>query len=97
MREGKLVSLTPKAFEILSLLVQNHGRPLSKEELMRHAWPGTFVDESNLSQHIFQARKALGDGEGHIYIETIPRRGYRFMPDVKKTGPRGYAEDKRHF
>lgn len=92
--EGKLISLTPKAFEILTLLVQNHGRPLSKEELMRHAWPNTFVDESNLSQHIFQLRKALGDADGHSYIETIPRRGYRFTQNVKKISSNGRFEDK---
>lgn len=92
--EGKLIPLTPKAFEVLSLLVQNHGRALSKEEMMRRTWPDSFVDESNLSQQIFQLRKALGDGDGRSYIETIPRRGYRFTQDVKKVDSNGRAEDK---
>lgn len=91
VREGKLVPLTPKAFEILSLLVQNAGRALSKEEMIHHTWPDSFVDNSNLSQHVFQLRKALGDGAGYSYIETIPRRGYRFTQDVKRIDSSNHA------
>ncbi|HKM89147.1 MAG TPA: winged helix-turn-helix domain-containing protein [Candidatus Acidoferrales bacterium] len=84
-RDGKPIALTPKAFEILAFLVQNPGHSLAKEEMIRQVWPGTFVDESNLSQHVFQLRKILGDApDGRAYIETVPRHGYRFTQDVKR-------------
>jgi DNA-binding winged helix-turn-helix (wHTH) protein len=85
LRDGKPIALTSKAFEILNLLVENHGRALSKEEMMRQVWPASFVDESNLAQHIFHLRKVLGDThEGQAYIETLPRHGYRFVAAVEQ-------------
>jgi len=85
LRDGKPIALTSKAFEILHLLVENHGRGLSKEEMMRQVWPDSFVDESNLAQHIFHLRKVLGDThEGRAYIETLPRHGYRFVAEVQQ-------------
>jgi TolB-like protein/DNA-binding winged helix-turn-helix (wHTH) protein/Tfp pilus assembly protein PilF len=85
LRDAKPIALTSKAFEILTFLVKNHGHPLAKEEMMRQVWPDSFVDESNLAQHIFQLRRILGDApEGGTYIETIPRHGYRFKPDVQQ-------------
>src|SRR5580693_6507483 len=85
LRDGKPIALTSKAFEILNLLVENQGRALSKEEMMRQVWPDSFVDESNLAQHIFHLRKILGDThEGQAYIETLPRHGYRFVAPVQK-------------
>ena len=85
LRDGKSIALTYKAFEILHLLVENQGRALSKEEMMRQVWPDSFVDESNLAQHIFHLRKILGDThEGQAYIETLPRHGYRFVAPVQK-------------
>jgi len=85
LRHGKPIALTPKAFEILSLLVENPGHSFAKEEMMRQVWPNTFVDESNLSQHIFQLRRLLGDPpDGREYIETVPRHGYRFTQVVKR-------------
>jgi TolB-like protein/DNA-binding winged helix-turn-helix (wHTH) protein/Tfp pilus assembly protein PilF len=85
LRDGKPIALTSKAFEILTLLVENHGRALSKEEMMRQVWPDSFVDESNLTQHIFHLRKMLGDTqEGRAYIETLPRHGYRFVEAVQQ-------------
>src|ERR1700722_6404630 len=92
LRDGKPIALTSKAFEILNLLVENHGRALSKEEMMRQVWPDSFVDESNLAQHIFHLRKVLGDThEGREYIETLPRHGYRFVAEVQQ-GPVKSAE-----
>jgi TolB-like protein/DNA-binding winged helix-turn-helix (wHTH) protein/Tfp pilus assembly protein PilF len=86
LRDGKPIALTSKAFEILNLLVENHGRALSKEEMMRQIWPDSFVDESNLTQHIFHLRKVLGDThEGRAYIETLPRHGYRFVAAVQQS------------
>jgi len=85
LRDGKPIALTSKAFEILNLLVENHGRAVSKEEMMRQVWPDSFVDESNLAQHIFHLRKVLGDThEGKAYIETLPRHGYRFVAAVQQ-------------
>jgi eukaryotic-like serine/threonine-protein kinase len=80
MRDGNVVPLSPKVFDTLLVLVQNSGRILGKDELMQMIWPDTFVEESNLTQNISQIRRALGDGK---YIETIPRRGYRFVFQVR--------------
>jgi TolB-like protein/DNA-binding winged helix-turn-helix (wHTH) protein/Tfp pilus assembly protein PilF len=88
LHDGREVSLTPKAFEALSLLVQGAGRMVSKHELMAHLWPDTFVNESNLTQTIFMLRKALGDsGIDRRYIVTVPGRGYRFEAKVSVQEP----------
>ncbi|MGH9800955.1 MAG: DPP IV N-terminal domain-containing protein [Blastocatellia bacterium] len=83
MREGRMVPLSPKVFDTLLALVENSGRIVGKEELMQLLWPDTFVEESNLTQNISQLRRALGDGNGDgQFIETIPKRGYRFAANV---------------
>lgn len=88
-REGRSVPLAPKVFETLLVLIENRGRILEKDELISRLWPDSFVEESSLSQNIFQIRKALGDGsEGQPYIETVPRRGYRFVAPVSETWSR---------
>lgn len=85
LRDGKAVPLAPKVFETLVILVENSGHILQKDELMRRVWPDTFVEESSLAQNIFQLRKALENGAaGRQYIETIPKRGYRFAADVRE-------------
>ena len=72
------VPLTPKAYEVLLALVRRAGHIVEKDELMRDIWADAFVEEGNLTHHIFTLRKALGEGSnGCEYIETIPRRGYR--------------------
>jgi pimeloyl-ACP methyl ester carboxylesterase/DNA-binding winged helix-turn-helix (wHTH) protein/class 3 adenylate cyclase len=76
---GEQVALTPKALQTLSLLVENSGRILEKDEILRTIWPDTFVEEANLAVTISMVRKALGSNE---YIETVPRRGYRFCAPV---------------
>jgi TolB-like protein/DNA-binding winged helix-turn-helix (wHTH) protein/tetratricopeptide (TPR) repeat protein len=92
LREQVPVRLPPKAFDALVVLVENPGHLLEKEELLKKVWPGTFVEESNLAQHISILRKALQDGEdGFRYIETVPRRGYRFIAEVRELG--GIATD----
>src|SRR5262245_45634741 len=79
-----LAPLTPKAFDTLLALVEHRGTVLSKEELMGMVWANQFVEENNLAQNIHSIRKSLGEGsEGVKYIETIPKRGYRFIADVK--------------
>src|SRR5215212_8328814 len=84
LRGGKAVPLAPKVFETLLALVENHGRIVLKEELMKRLWPDTFVEESNLTFNVQQLRKALGDNARKpVYIETIPRRGYRFIAGVE--------------
>jgi Tol biopolymer transport system component/DNA-binding winged helix-turn-helix (wHTH) protein len=84
LRGGKAIPMAPKVFETLLALVENHGRILLKEELMKRLWPDTFVEESNLTFNIQQLRKSLGDNAREpLYIETIPRRGYRFIAEVK--------------
>lgn len=81
--DGKPVSLAPKAFEILVTLIRSSGRLLTKEELMQQVWPDSFVEEANLTVHISALRKALGEtADGERYIETVPRRGYRFIAPV---------------
>jgi pimeloyl-ACP methyl ester carboxylesterase/DNA-binding winged helix-turn-helix (wHTH) protein len=82
--EDELITLTPKAFDTLLVLVEHRGNVLSKEELMRMVWVDQFVEENNLAQNIHSIRKSLGEGsEGVKYIETIPKRGYRFVADVE--------------
>src|SRR5437867_10279833 len=82
-RDGKLLALTPKVFDILLLLIQNPGRILTKDEMMKQVWPDTTVEEANLPRNISTLRKALGE-ERNEYIETIPWRGYRFVAEVKE-------------
>ena len=84
LREAIPVSLTPKTYDALLVLVQNAGRMLAKDELMKALWPNSFVEESNLTQQISMIRRALGESAGEDrYIVTIPSRGYRFAAEVK--------------
>jgi DNA-binding winged helix-turn-helix (wHTH) protein/Tfp pilus assembly protein PilF len=88
-RDGAAVPLTPKAFDTLVLLVEKSGRLVEKGELMNHLLPDTFVEENSLSQNIYLVRKALGEeSQGPRYIETVPRRGYRFAASVRKVSTR---------
>jgi len=82
LRGNEIVALTPKAFDTLYLLVRHGGRVLEKDELISLLWPDTFVEEGSLSNHIFLLRKALG--EDPTFIETVPRRGYRFVGAVRR-------------
>jgi DNA-binding winged helix-turn-helix (wHTH) protein/tetratricopeptide (TPR) repeat protein len=84
LREGEVIQLAPKVFETLLILVRSGGRVLRKSELMETIWPDTFVEESNLAQHIFLLRKILGEEKNeHRYIVTVPGIGYRFVAPVK--------------
>ena len=75
-RLGRSVPLTPKAFDTLLVLVERHGRLVTKEDLLRLVWPDAFVEENNLAQSISAVRRALGEtGDGGRFIETVPRRG----------------------
>jgi DNA-binding winged helix-turn-helix (wHTH) protein/TolB-like protein len=87
-QRGQPVPLTPKAFDTLLVLVRRHGRLVGKEELLRQVWPDTFVEENNLAQNISALRRALGEGAtGDRYIETVPKRGYRFVAPVTEAHP----------
>ncbi len=91
-REGKIVPLTPKAFDLLVALLERPGHLLGKDELIKVVWPDSFVEENNLTDNISRLRKALGDGgEVQKFIETIPKRGYRFVADVKRLSGAGVA------
>ncbi|MDX2032923.1 MAG: winged helix-turn-helix domain-containing protein [Blastocatellia bacterium] len=82
LRDGEVLPLTQKAFDVLFLLVQRANRLVTKEELMSEVWPDTFVEEGNLSQNVYTLRKTLGEA----YIRTVPRRGYRFEAEVRESG-----------
>ncbi|HEY0079199.1 MAG TPA: winged helix-turn-helix domain-containing protein [Pyrinomonadaceae bacterium] len=85
LRDGQPVPLTPKAFDTLLVLIQNSGVIMQKRELLDKVWPDTFVGEATLSQNIFTLRKVLGLAPpGSQYIETIPKRGYRFVEKVRQ-------------
>jgi len=80
----RLVPLTPKLIETLVVLVENNGRVVTKDALMESLWPDSFVEESSLTQNISLLRKALAESDPGQYIETIPKRGYRFVADVRQ-------------
>jgi DNA-binding winged helix-turn-helix (wHTH) protein len=82
LRDGEIVQLTPKVFDILLLLIQNNGHVLTKDEMISAVWPESFVEESNLARNISTLRQALG---GRHYIVTVPRRGYRFAASVHES------------
>ncbi len=87
-REGAIVPLVPKAIDTLHVLLERRGRMVEKAELMKLVWPDAVVEEVGLARNISVLRKALGDeGETGAYIETIPRRGYRFTAEVREVSP----------
>jgi len=88
-REGETVLLAPKVEETLRVLLERHGTVVEKAELMREVWPDTTVEEIGLARNISQLRKTLGDeSETGKYIETLPKRGYRFVAEVVTDGPK---------
>jgi TolB-like protein/DNA-binding winged helix-turn-helix (wHTH) protein/Tfp pilus assembly protein PilF len=83
-RDGAPVPLTPRVFETLLCLVENHDSVLDKERLMEAVWPDSIVEENNLTQNISTLRRVFGETPGsHHYIVTVPGRGYRFVADVQ--------------
>src|SRR5215510_8952702 len=81
-KDNREVPLTPKVFDTLQVLLENSHHVLTKKELMQQVWPDSFVEENNLAQNISLLRKALGES----LIQTIPKRGYRFVADVNVSG-----------
>ncbi|HXG65369.1 MAG TPA: winged helix-turn-helix domain-containing protein [Blastocatellia bacterium] len=93
LRDGEIVHLTPKAIEMLLLLVKNRGKVVEKDYLMETLWADTIVEESNLTQTVYLLRKALGkDGDGQPFIQTLPKRGYKFAAEVREVRQEGEAE-----
>ena len=85
LREGRPVPLTLKAFDVLMLLVEKNGHLVEKDELMNYVWAGSFVEEGNLKVTVSMLRKALEDNQSeNRFIETVPRRGYRFVASVRE-------------
>jgi DNA-binding winged helix-turn-helix (wHTH) protein/Flp pilus assembly protein TadD len=93
-RNGEPVPLAPKVLETLLALIENRERVLSKDELLKHVWGDTIVEEGGLTRNISVLRKALGEKpEDHQYIVTVPARGYRFVADVRLGGQTGVSGD----
>src|SRR5271170_6756855 len=91
-REFEVVTLNRRAFDVLLYLVQNPGRVLSRDELLKNVWPDTFVDESSLVQSIYVLRRALSEKPGdNSYIVTLPGRGYQFISPVTAVAPEGLS------
>ncbi|HEX4947726.1 MAG TPA: tetratricopeptide repeat protein [Blastocatellia bacterium] len=85
LHEGRVVSLTPKVFDLLLALVEHHGSLISKDELLQTIWPDSIVEEGSLNRNISTLRKALGELPHEAkYIETVPKRGYRFVAEVRE-------------
>lgn len=92
-RDGETIQLTPKAFDLLVVLVQNPKHLLTKDELIRALWADSFVEDANLNVTISALRRALGEKPSeNKFIETVPRRGYRFVADVREVS--GVADIK---
>jgi len=81
LRHGEPVRLAPKAFDLLLVLIQNQGNLVTKERLLAEVWPHVFVEEANLSVNVASLRKVLDEGDKQRYIQTVPKRGYRFVAD----------------
>jgi TolB-like protein/Tfp pilus assembly protein PilF len=81
-RDGAPISLTPKTFDLLVALVEHAGRLVEKDTLLRQVWPDVAVEEGNLTKGVFTLRQVLEGAEGTQYIETVPKRGYRFTATV---------------
>src|SRR5918993_2907962 len=82
-RDGAPISLTPKTFDLLVALVENAGRLVEKDVLLKAVWPDVAVEEGNLTKGVFSLRQLL-EQEGTRYIETVPKRGYRFVAAVTR-------------
>lgn len=97
-RDGQPVALGQRAVALLRILVERPGALVSKDDLIEAAWSGLAVEESNLSVQISALRRALGEAGGADWIETMPRRGYRFVgPAVRLEGaPAALAASRSH-
>ncbi|HYO76343.1 MAG TPA: winged helix-turn-helix domain-containing protein, partial [Thermoanaerobaculia bacterium] len=93
LRDGRAVPLKPKAFDLLRVLVENRGRIVSKDDLLRRVWPDAAVEESSLTQNVYELRKALSGADRDLrYIENVPKRGYRFAAEVSASAETASAD-----
>ena len=96
--QGQSVPLKPKVLDLLLLLVQRRGQLVVKEELMREIWPDAIVEENNITVSMSVLRKALGvDQDKRQFIETVPRRGYRFLAEVTEISDTPTASEVERF
>lgn len=96
-RDEELIALPPKVFDTLCVLIEKHGKIVSKQELLDLVWADSFVEESNLTQNIYTLRRALGvDENDKSYIETLSRKGYRFTAEVREVRSNGAAAKVEH-
>jgi DNA-binding winged helix-turn-helix (wHTH) protein/TolB-like protein/Tfp pilus assembly protein PilF len=99
-KSEEVVPLTPKLVDTLAVLVENSGHVVTKDGLMQTLWPDSFVEESSLTQNISLLRKALAEhGNGQQYIETIPKRGYRFVAEVRELSEQSgglFVQERTH-
>src|SRR5215475_15119155 len=94
IRDGEVVPLQPKVFDLLLTLVERHGRLLEKDDLMKLVWPDAIVEEANLANNISILRKTLSEN-GERFIETAPKRGYRFVTAVKEVAANGAEPEEQ--
>ena len=88
-REHTRISLMPKPFAVLAYLVEHAGRLVRQDELLKAVWPDAYVQPDVLRKHVKQVREALGDrAEGSLYVQTVPKCGYRFIAPVVADGDR---------
>ena len=94
--DGRPVPLTPKSYDLLVVLVARGGRLVEKDDLMKVVWGDSYVEDSNLTNNVYALRKALGEGgDGRPYIETVPKRGYRFTAPVRELSSEVLVVEKR--
>ena len=86
-KSDKPVPLTPKAIELLIVLVRNAGSVVDKNSLLREVWADTAVEEGIIAVNIATLRKVFHDGDRPAFIETVPRRGYRFVAEPRHSSP----------
>jgi DNA-binding winged helix-turn-helix (wHTH) protein len=85
LREGEIVPLAPKVFDVLLTLAEHSGKTIEKDELMQKVWPDAVVEENNLTQNIYTLRKILGESRNdNRFIVTVPGIGYRFVAEVRR-------------
>jgi Tol biopolymer transport system component/DNA-binding winged helix-turn-helix (wHTH) protein len=95
VKAGDTRTLTPRAFDLLAYLARNHGRVVEKQDLFEQVWKGSFVTDNALTRAIKEIRRAIGDdAESPRYIETVPKRGYRFIAELKDAEKAGTARPK---
>jgi DNA-binding winged helix-turn-helix (wHTH) protein/tetratricopeptide (TPR) repeat protein len=98
LRDGEAIPLPPKAFSTLVLLLENHGHLVRKDELIEKVWEDAFVEEAAVSRCVWTIRNALGeDSKSQRFIQTVPKRGYRFVAEVIRVGPSNGSENGAAF